>query len=105
MKTISFSATCGLFCNKNLWAQFQFISALDFYTFKRRKLRSQKGNMTIHDYMFVRFNTRLIEGSVHSESGDNGNISYLLVGRTEFGRQLLPQLVQLLPEQRLLLLQ
>lgn len=33
------------------------------------------------------------------------NVSYLLSGRIEFGRQLLPQLIQLLPEQRLLLLQ
>lgn len=33
------------------------------------------------------------------------NVSYLLSGCIEFGRQLLPQLIQLLPEQRLLLLQ
>lgn len=32
-------------------------------------------------------------------------MSYLLIGCSEFGGQLLPQLVQLLPEKRLLLLQ
>lgn len=36
---------------------------------------------------------------------DLKSVSYLLIGCDEFGRQLLPQRLQLLPEQRLLLLQ